>query len=188
MLRTFSLFCLCLMCIGCSVLNVKSPTARVTGMELRDIDTQGFTMNFAVDLANPNAVALPVAAVDYKLDLAGTGLADGQINPGKAIPANGSQSVTLPVRLTYTNLIAMEQAIRKVGWNIPYKLAGGVAVDSGSPLVGQLRVPLEHSGELPLKKLLDDPMVLLQSSAARQLAQWAAEGLLNTQGTAKSAP
>jgi LEA14-like dessication related protein len=187
MVKIASLLCLCLMCIGCSALNVKSPTARVTGMDLRDMDTQGFTMNFAVDLANPNAVALPLAAVDYKLDLAGTGLANGQMNPGKSIPANGSQAVAVPVRLTYSNLLAAEQAIRKVGWTIPYKLAGGVAVDTGSPLVGQLRVPLEYSGELPLKKLLDSPMVLLQSSAARQLAQWAAQGLLSSQGVAKPA-
>ncbi|GEM_PF-2618144 len=188
MFKIASLLCLCLMCIGCSALNVQSPTAKVTGMNLRDIDTQGFTMDFAVDLGNPNAVALPLAAVDYKLDLAGTGLADGKMNPAKSIPANGTQAVTVPVRLTYTNLIAAENGIRKVGWNVPYKLAGGVAVDTGSPLVGQVRVPLEYSGELPLKKLLDNPMTLLQSPAARQLAEWAAQGLLNAQGAAKPGP
>lgn len=188
MFKIASLLCLCLMCIGCSALNVQSPTAKVTGMNLRDIDTQGFTMDFAVDLGNPNAVALPLAAVDYKLDLAGTGLADGKMNPGKSIPANGSQAVTVPVRLTYENLIAAEGAIRKVGWNIPYKLAGGVAVDTGNPLVGQVRVPLEYSGDLPLKQLLDSPMTLLQSPAARQLAQWAAQAMVSGQGTAPKAP
>ena len=42
---------------GCSSLtNVQRPTASVTGMTLGEVDARGFTMNFDVDLNNPNGI------------------------------------------------------------------------------------------------------------------------------------
>lgn len=180
MFKLVLLICLSLLSIGCSSLDLQRPTARITGMDVRDVDPQGFTMNFAVDLQNPNARALPLADIDYKLDLAGASIASGDVKPGKTIPANATQALTVPVRLTYANLIDAGSAISRGGWNIPYKLAGGVGVDTGMPLLGQMRVPLEYSGELPLKKLLSDPVTLLRSPEARKLAELLAQRALGT--------
>ena len=44
--------------VGCSALNVKPPTGNITNMAVQDVNESGFTMNFNVDLANPNSIAL----------------------------------------------------------------------------------------------------------------------------------
>ena len=156
---------------GCSSLTgLQRPTASVTGMALGEVDARGFTMNFDVDLDNPNGVALPLAAADYALGLGGVEVLDGKANPSGSVPARGSRRVTLPVSVAFEDLLSAEQAIRDTGGDVPYDLSGGLSFDTGNPLLGSLRVPLRYSGTLPLKRILSDPQALLQSDAARKLA------------------
>jgi LEA14-like dessication related protein len=161
----------CFAGVGCSNLNLEKPTAAVTGMAVKGVDANGFTMNFAVDVSNPNTVALPLGAADYKLSLAGTNVLQGKAKPGGSIPAGGRTTVALPVTMTYEKLLAAEQGIVKSSGNVPYAFNGGLSLNSGSPLAGDLRVPLQYNGMLPLKQILSDPQVLLQNPAAQKLAK-----------------
>ena len=157
--------------LGCSSLSIAKPTASIKGMSVKDINTTGFTMNFDVDVANPNTVELPLSNADYKLSLGGVKVVDGKAKPGGVIPAKGSQAVAVPVTLTYENLLAAKNAIVKSGGNIEYALDGGLSVDTGNSLFGSLRVPLQYSGTLPLKDILNNPSILLQSPAAQKIAK-----------------
>ena len=169
---------LCVASTGCSSLtNLQRPSAAVTGMNLGEVDERGFTMNFDVNLSNPNSVALPLAAADYKLGLGGVQVLDGKAKPAGSVPANGSRVVMLPVSVTFDHLLSAEQAIRASGGDVPYDLDAGLSFDTGNPLFGSLRVPLRHSGTLPLKQVLSDPQALLRNPAARRLATEVLGGL-----------
>jgi len=135
------------------------------------VDANGFTMNFSVDLKNPNTMALPLTAADYKLGLAGMNVLDGKAKPEGSIPAGGSKSIVLPVTMTYENLLAAEQGIIKSGGNVPYVLDGGLSLNTGTPLLGNIRVPLQYNGTLPLKEILNDPQAVMQNPAAQKLAK-----------------
>ena len=168
------LFCsvvLCLFAVGCAGLNVQKPTAAVTGMAVKGVDAKGFTMNFNVDLKNPNTMALPLTAADYKLGLAGMNVLDGKAKPEGSIPAGGSKSIVLPVTMTYENLLAAEQGIVKSGGNVPYVLDGGLSLNTGTPMLGDIRVPLQYNGTLPLKEILNNPQAVMQNPAAQKLAK-----------------
>jgi len=173
------LVAICLLAAGCSNLNLQKPTASVTAMNLQDADANGFTMNFDVDIKNPNSIALPLSAADYKLGLAGVNVLQGKANPGGSIPGNGSKTVALPVTVTCENLLAAEQGIVKSGGNVPFALDAGLSLDSGSPLAGKLRVPLEYSGTLPLRDILNNPQALLHNPAAQKLAKELMGSLFN---------
>ena len=177
MIRLLCIFALSFLGIGCSTFNMQKPTAAVTGMAVKGVDANGFTMNFDVDVKNPNSIALPLAAADYKLGLAGVDVLNGKAKPQGSIPAGGSQSVTLPVTLTYENLLAAEQGIVKSGGNVPYILDGGLSLDSGSPVLGTVRVPLPYKGMLPLKQILNNPQAIMQNPAAQKLAKELLGGL-----------
>ena len=174
MLRPVSLltvFVSCALAPGCSSLsNVQKPTASVTAMTLGEVDANGFTMNFGVNVANPNPVALPLAGTDYKLGIGGVGVLGGKTKSQGSIPAKGSRQVTVPVSVAFENLLSAQQAIRDSGGDVPYDLQGGLSFQSGNPLLGSVRVPLRYSGTLPLKRVLSDPEALLRSDAARKLA------------------
>lgn len=177
MLRTTYLIILTAVGVGCSAMNVQTPTAAITGMSVQDVNASGFTMNFGVDLKNPNTMALPLTAADYKLGLSGVKVVEGKAKPEGSIPAGGSRHVTLPVTLTYENLLAAEKAIMKSGGNVPYSLDGGLSLNSGVPMLGNLRVPLEYQGTLPLGEILNNPRAIMQSPAAQKLAKQLIGGL-----------
>lgn len=165
-----TLLLLCPVGAGCSSLNIKKPTASVTGMSVDDVNSEGFSLNFDVHVRNPNSAALPLSQADYTLGVGGAELLDGKANPSGSIPANGSLAVTLPVHVTFERLLTAEEAIRVSGGNVPYDLRAGLSFDSGTPVVGKVRVPLRHSGTLPLRRVLSDPEALLRSPAAKRLA------------------
>src|SRR5205823_13870500 len=93
MLRLSGLLMVCTLSVGCAALNVQKPTAAVTGMAVQNVNASGFTMNFDVDLQNPNSMALPLTAADYKLGLSGTNVLEGKAKPQGSIPAGGSKHV-----------------------------------------------------------------------------------------------
>jgi LEA14-like dessication related protein len=156
--------------IGCSSLSLQKPTAMVRGMSVQGVNAQGFAMNFDVDVQNPNSVALPLASADYKLGVGGVDLLEGNAKPDGSLPAGGSRSFVLPVAVTFENLVRAEKAIQGTGGNVAYDLSGGLAFDTGTPLLGQLRVPLRYSGTLAVADLLKDPRVFLGSEAGKRLA------------------
>lgn len=160
----------CLSGVGCAALSVKKPSAAVTGMAVRGVDAEGFTLEFAVDVTNPNGFAVPLSAADYELGVGGVELLRGAASPNRSIPANGTLGVTLPVTVDFNNLLRAEQAIRDTGGNVPYDLAAGLSFDTGSPLTGKIRVPVRYSGTLPLRRILSDPEALLRNPAAKKLA------------------
>src|SRR4051812_13636098 len=129
MLRFAAILPLCLFAIGCA--SLQRPSALVKGMNLGDVNAKGFTMNFDIDLKNPNSVAMPLTNADYKLGLGGINVLEGKAKPAGSIPAGGETSVTLPVMLTYENLFAAEEAIRKGGGDVPYNFDGGLQLSGG---------------------------------------------------------
>jgi LEA14-like dessication related protein len=171
-LRLLALLPFCLLSLACSATGLEKPTASVKGMSLGSVNATGLTMNFDVDVANPNAFAVPLTTTDYGLSLGGTKVLDGKAQPGGELPAKGTRSLVLPVAITFENMMAAEQALVKSGGNVPYTLDAGLSAGSGSALLGQsLRVPFTYSGTLPLRDVLNDPKILMQSPAARALAQ-----------------
>src|SRR5688500_17002530 len=178
MARLLVLLLVCPLLAGC-VTEVRRPTASVRQMSLGEVTPQGFTMNFEVEVENPNSVALPVADVDYNLRLFERDFVDGEADPDASIPANGSMPVTLPVHVSFENLLAISDGIRKSGGDVLYELEGGLGFGGGSNLLAkQVRVPVRLIGAIPMRQLLRDPKVLLRSSAARELAQDVLGGLL----------
>ncbi len=171
MARLICSLILCTIGVGCSALNLQTPTAAVNGMAVQNVDANGFTMNFGVDVKNPNALELPFGAADYKLGLSGVNVVNGNAPTAGALPANGSKQVTLPVTLTYENLLAAEQGIVKSGGNVPYSLDAGLSFNTANPIFGSLRVPLQYTGTLPLRDILKNPQALMQNPAAKELAK-----------------
>jgi hypothetical protein len=150
-------------------------------MSIRDVSPSGFTMNVDVDVQNPNSVAIPLTNVDYSLALGGSRLVDGaKFKPNSSsIPANGAGTVTIPVPLTFENLLAVEEAIRKGSGSVPYGLNAGLNFDTGLPVLGIQRVPFGHEGTLDVKELLNKNWsTILASPAAKQLAQKVLGGML----------
>jgi LEA14-like dessication related protein len=161
---------------GCASFDVQKPTAAYRSVQIADLTPQGFTADFELDVTNPNAFSIPVTAADYKIALAGTQVADGRTEPpGGSLPAGKTAPVRVPVRLRFDQLLRAERAITastRAGGDIPYRFEGALEFSAGRlPLSGPVRVPLEFSGTLPLRQVLQqvvsDPRFLTSPDALR---------------------
>jgi len=180
MFRHFSiLLSIALLCGGCSA--VSRPTASFNSVTIRDVNTKGFIMNVKIDVHNPNSVAIPLTNVDYSLALAGSKLIDrAKFNPGGDIPAKGTSTVTLPIPLTFENLLSVEESIRNADGNLKYGIEAALDFDTGLPVIGMQRVPFNYDGTLNVTELLKKNWsTILASPTAKELAKRVLGGLLN---------
>lgn len=181
-MRLLLLALLCSLTFGCKSLEslgVNNPTAVVHDMNVRDIGAEGFTMDFDIEVDNPNAFALPLTNTDYKIALAGVEALSGGIAPDGSIPANGSARVTLPINVTYQQLLEVGEALASSNGKVPYQFNASLGADAESfgGLMRDVKVPLEYEGTLDLAALLRDPDALT-SPTARELARKALGRLL----------
>lgn len=163
---------------GCAALGVERPGAKVVGMKVVDVKAEGFTMNFDVDLTNPNAFDLPMTAADYTLSLAGAKALSGSADLSGSVPANDSKRVMLPVNITFDELLKLKDPLAATKGNVPYKLGSTLKLRPGTAAFGDVEVPIEYEGTLPLRDMLRDPALLLKSPSAKKLAAEILGGLL----------
>jgi hypothetical protein len=100
--------------------------------------------------------------------------------------------MTLPISLTWQNVLGAEEVIRHNRGDIPYTLEGQLGFDMSVRQLlifkQPLRVPLRYSGVVPVRDLLKDPSLLLRSPAVARLAQLAIGYIFSRQTQPAPAP
>lgn len=137
---------------GCAAVDdilsgVDKPTARVVDVGFIGFDAQSVTLDFAVEIANPYSVDLPVLGLDYALASSGATFLTGQSQGGTSIPATGRSVLNIPARIGFSEALSLISGIAP-GNVVPYDADIGINVDA--PALGNLRVPLSKSGEFPI--------------------------------------
>ncbi|HET6426993.1 MAG TPA: LEA type 2 family protein [Phycisphaerae bacterium] len=130
---------------GCGM--IEKPSAHITGVKMQDISLTEATMLFDVEVGNPYSVPLPMSNVDYALSSQDQSFLTGLANLQGTVPAGGSKTIGVPVRINYLRLINAVQGARP-GATIPYKADMGLSVEV--PAVGPVRVPMSKRGELSI--------------------------------------
>jgi LEA14-like dessication related protein len=171
---------------------VQKPTVKYQSASVAYIGAEGFTFNLNLEISNPNAIAIPLGESTYALKFGNVPILQGRARPTGEIPANSTMPLTLPVNLTWQNVLGAEEVIRHNGGNIPYTLEGQLGFDMNVPQLlifsQPLRVPLRYSGILPVRDLIKDPSVLWKSPAAARLAQIALSLVLSPRTQPASPP
>ena len=106
---------------GCAQLQemLGRPTASIDGASLKGLDTKGVEVVFDVAVNNPYAVALPMFGLDYDLGHGGTSLARGTFDADGSIPAHGTRTLPVPVRLDFASLFALAGDVRRCRSRVP---------------------------------------------------------------------
>ncbi len=133
--------------VGSMLKGIDKPTASIRGVKLDHLDLQGATLAFDVEVKNPYDVPLPLANADYSLASKGATFLTGQADVQGVVPARGAQRVTLPARISFSQLLSTLQGVRP-GAVVPYEAALNLGVDA--PVAGRLSLPLRKAGELPV--------------------------------------
>jgi LEA14-like dessication related protein len=129
------------------LLGLQKPSARLSGVRLRDVGLTSATMLFDVEVTNPYAAPLPLVNLDYSLASAGRPFLADKADLQGTIPANGRKVLELPAKLNYARVLEALKGVRP-GAVVPYEAELGLSVDA--PAVGALRLPLRKEGKLPV--------------------------------------
>lgn len=137
---------------GCDTLekitaNMSKPTASVKGVALQDLDLNGLTLGFDIEVNNPYSVPLPLTNLSYQLSSDSQQILSGNATQSSSIAAKSSRIINLPAAIQFNDLINTVSKLRP-GVVVPYDAAIELAVDA--PGVGPLKLPLNKSGEFPI--------------------------------------
>jgi len=136
--------------LSCSALTSKPESPRVTLVGLKLISVELLEQRYQVSLRvkNPNAFALPVRGVDFRLDINDQAFADGVSNQSIDVPAYGESVIDLEVSSNLFHVFRQFQSLqesRSPGFE--YRVSGSMATG-----VYRQKLPFDYSGELQLSE------------------------------------
>ena len=132
-------------CVGQT--SLVAPELEAAGVRLESVGLLQQQFLVTLRVYNPNTVPLPIKHIDYKFDLGGSRLAQGESAVAFSIPSHESKEFDLRMR---TDLLSSARSLQK--WlsgspeDIDYELSGSVKVDI--PFVQPF--PFEQKGKIPL--------------------------------------
>ncbi len=132
---------------GCSLF-VASPDVSVKNVNLVSLDGGGATLEFLLNISNPNSFDLQLSGYSYDLKIMTLPLAKGGARDVMIFPAGADADMRLPVRIAYGDLREIMKR-RPDPDNIPYRLQTGLEVET--PL-GLRIIPFAKSGTYSIPK------------------------------------
>ncbi len=138
---------------GCATLgrlSFQDPDVQLKEVDVTGLGLSGGTMNLIFDVYNPNTYRIRSTRMELGLDLEATHFGDAVLEKPLDLSPEYHSQVVVPVRFEWAGVGAGARALLS-RQAIRYGLTGAVLLDT--PL-GDKRLALHGSGDVPLKKLL----------------------------------
>ena len=130
--------------------NLQPPTVELVNFQPQSLrDGRTLIALSRLRVSNPNPVAVPIEGGMIKMSLGGTPVADGELQTGFTLPANGSEEIDIRVNLDLANSLTVGMALLEGDTELPYTLAG--YVDVGIAYLG--RINIQEDGVVALNQL-----------------------------------
>jgi LEA14-like dessication related protein len=140
----------CFALSGCSsvarALNIENPRYSIRDIHPRvdialPLSASSIDVDFALEVDNPNSVALRLDQIDFNLFINDTRVLDSVSQQGIRIPANGRGDVQLRARIGYANLRSIFSEIADVvrGNRARYEIRGNAYYNTP---IGQMKFPV----------------------------------------------
>lgn len=133
-----------------NVLTFEQPQIELQEINVTGLGLSGGTLDLVFDVYNPNDYRLRSTRLEIGLELAGTDFGEALIDKPLDLSPENHSRVVMPVRFTWSGVGAAARSLLE-SQELPYGLTGAVLVDTP---IGERRVELKSSGNVPLRKLL----------------------------------
>jgi LEA14-like dessication related protein len=125
---------------------MERPEVQQVSPRIRGVDFQGLDMAFDVDVNNPYPLPIKTPRFRYGIDIEGSRFFDSEAASQLNLPAMGVGTVTLPVRLSYVDMLRTYRNLADAP-EAAYTLRGALIM----PVLGRsFEVPVSHSGTVPI--------------------------------------
>ena len=128
---------------GCAALQVQRPSASIRTVAVTTVSLGAVDGQLMVDIHNPNGFSVPLSGIDWELSVGGARAVRGHADLHQDIPANASAPVTVTLRVSPADAIAVAGAV--VAGRTDYRLHSTLTFST--PL-RPIQVDLDHQGTL----------------------------------------
>lgn len=131
--RAFFLLAGCVLLSACASTGtpIATPALELTSVKLQNADFARQTFLLGISVSNPNAFALPVKAINYRVFFDNQPVAGGETSAGFTVPAHGDEVFRVSVDLDLLGSAAKLSSLFKNGVpeHMKYRLEGTLAVN-----------------------------------------------------------
>ena len=131
-------------------MNVQKPTVEITNAQISDLSFDDLNLLFDIQIKNPNTVGINLAGFDYELLINENSFISGNQPDQLQIAANNQNTVQLPVKLKFLDIYNTFVDLKNNN-NSKYQIKCGL--NFNLPVLGETRIPISKSGDIPLLKL-----------------------------------
>jgi len=131
---------------GCATMQPPLEAPHITLTDLRILDATLFEQRYAlkIRLQNPNAEALPINGMDFRLDINDVELGRGVSDEAITVPAYGETVFEINLVSNLARIVDQIRALESgKGQSLRYRLTGGISVANH---IGKL--PFDYRGEV----------------------------------------
>ncbi len=140
--------------------NFKQPDLQLEQVLLTGVGLQGGMFDLVVRVENPNPIDLQGVGLKVGFEVEGTKVGDAVLDREFFVPAQGSGTVTVPVRFQWAGLSSAARSALGYG-SLPYRIVGDAQFQTPA---GVANVPFTRSGTVPLAKAAG---VIIPTGASR---------------------
>jgi len=133
-----------------NAINFEQPQLALQEIDITGFGFQGGTLDLVFDVYNPNQYRLRSTRLEVGLELAGTDFGEALIDKPLDLSPQNHSRVVMPVRFSWAGVGAAARSLLQ-SQELPYGITGAVILDTP---VGERRVQLKNSGNVPLRKLI----------------------------------
>jgi len=162
-------------------LDIQKPQVAVKDARLTSLSFDHVDLLFDVNINNPNSVGITMAGFDYELLINDNSFVKGDKQDRIEVKANGENRFDFPVSLQFSDLFQSIKSMIEQD-SSGYQMKFGLLFDL--PVLGKTKIPVSHSGSLPVPKL---PGITVEDLKVKQLSLTGADlelkiGLTNPNG------
>ncbi len=141
---------------GCAVLNealqesFEKPRISFADTQIESLSFEAIGLAFDLKVENPNPISVSMAGYDYDFLLNNRSFITGEQQEKVEIKAEDANIVRVPVTLSYKNIYDAVSGLAGRD-EAPYRIELGCSFEL--PVFGLQRIPVTHSGTVPLLRL-----------------------------------
>ncbi|MEJ2622813.1 MAG: LEA type 2 family protein [Candidatus Thiodiazotropha sp.] len=128
----------------------KLPDIRVKRIDVQRMSLQAVDLMLELEVANPNRFALMLQRLDYQFKLNGIDVGGGKAAQSMSVDKHGKGSIRLPLSLDLQMAGSGLYSALVGGRGLSYQLDGMLDATGDTPMIGDIKIPLEKQGRFNL--------------------------------------
>ncbi|NIR48757.1 LEA type 2 family protein [candidate division KSB1 bacterium] len=129
---------------------LKLPNLRVESLNIESLGLTGTDLTLNVQLENPNTFAFVLQKMDYGLKINNKEWVTSSLNRDTEIAANDAGLISIPISLNFLQIGQSAYQLLKDSRPLDYHFEGELDLSSSIPLLKQVTLPFERSGQVSL--------------------------------------